>query len=562
MMYSPEQLHGYQKIAVYRQYHQPDSMLWLDMGLGKTVITLTTIDYRMRQNEIRKALIFGPLRVVHTVWENEARKWEHLKHLRFQIIHGSENKKEQRLFDNDVDIHLINYENMAWLASILNRCFLSQNKKLPWQMVVYDEVTKVKKSNTVRMSGGKKRLKKSQQINMYSDDGIFVLNDHCLCKGDSIVFNDLIKCLNKDKEYFVKHVTKDRFSLHHNLKSPSIPLPNLSYAGKLTVQKLKVIKGWNSVLKEFKYRTGLTGTPAPNGYKDLHGQYLAVDGGKRLGWFFTHFARNYLTPNFNGFGYRIDKIGIKGIERQIKDITIKMSASDYLTLPDSIVNDIIVDLPPRIRGLYDELERELFVELDEQNDIEVFNTVSLTNKCLQFSNGSPYLKPNEPEWYPLHDAKLNALESVLEEAYGSPVLVAYLFKPDAERIMVKFKRFKPVNITETKPKDLGKVIKDIIDGKHLLIVGHPASMSHGIDGLQDACHIGVWFGLNWNLEFYQQFMGRYIRQGQKKTTITHRILCNDTMDEAVRISLEGKSNCQEDLKKSIGQYRNAKIRKF
>lgn len=558
MIYSPEQLHGYQKTAVYQQYHNPDSMLWLDMGLGKTVITLTTIDYRMRQNEISKALIFGPLRVVHTVWENESRKWEHLKHLRFQIIHGSESKKEQRLFNNDVDIHLINYENMAWLASTLDRYFLSQKKKLPWQMVVYDEVTKIKKSNTVRMSGGKKRLKKSRQVNMHSSDGVFVLNDHGFYKRDSIVFNDSVELLTKDKEYFVKHVTKDRFSLHHNLKSPPIPIPSIRYEGKLTVRKAKMLKGWNSVLKEFSYRTGLTGTPAPNGYGDLHGQYLAVDGGKRLGWFFNQFSQNYLTSNFNGFGHRVTKIGMELIKKQIKDITVEMSASDYLQLPGSIVNDIIVELPPKIRESYDMLEKELFVELDNQTGIEVFNAVSLTNKCLQFSNGSPYLRSNKPEWYPLHDVKLNALESVLEEAYGSPVLVAYLFKPDAQRIMVKFKRFSPVNITETPAKDLGRVIKNITEGKHLLVVGHPASMSHGIDGLQNVIHIGVWFGLNWNLEFYQQFMGRYIRQGQKKTTITHRIMCNNTMDEAVRISLENKSTSQEDLKKALGQYRSTR----
>lgn len=558
-MYSPEQLHDYQKMAVYQQYHNSDSMLWLDMGLGKTVITLTTIDYRMRQNEISKALIFGPLRVIHTVWEKEARKWEHLKHLRFQIIHGSENKKEQRLFNNDVDIHLINYENMAWLASTLDRYFLSQQKKLPWQMVVYDEVTKVKKSNTVRMSGGKKRLKKSWSVEMRTLDGIFVLKDHCFHRGDSILFEKSINCLDVSKEYFVKHITKDKFSLHHDLKSPSIPLPLMNYTGKLIVRKTKILKGWNSILTDFSYRTGLTGTPAPNGYVDLHGQYLAVDGGKRLGWFFNQFSRNYLTLNFNGFGYKVTEVGIKMIEKQIKDITIKMSASDYLTLPDSVVNDIIVELPLKIREQYDTLEKELFVELDERNDIEVFNTVSLSNKCLQFSNGSPYLRSNEPEWYPLHDAKLKALESILEEAYGSPVLVAYLFKPDAERIMVNFKRFKPVNITETKPKDLARVIQNIIDGKHLLIVGHPASMGHGIDRLQDVIHIGVWFGLNWNLEFYQQFMGRYIRQGQKKTTFTHRIMCNNTMDEAVRISLENKSTSQEDLKKAIDQYRGANM---
>ena len=533
-------------------------MLWLDMGLGKTVITLTTIEHRIRTKEIEKALIFGPLRVIHTIWENEARKWEHLKHLRFQIIHGSERKKQRAFINKDTDIHLINYENMAWLADTLNHGFYFGQKVLPWQMVVYDEITKIKNSNTVRMAGKTKYSKKKRQVKMHVVDGNFNLVDHGFCKGDSIFFNNPIEHLSQGKEYFTKHSRRNRFTIHENMNSPVKSLPLIEYEGELLVKRKTSIKGWNTVLKGFKYRTGLTGTPAPNGYGDLHGQYLAVDGGKRLGWFSSHFKKTYMAPNFNGFGYRVKESSVKIIEQRIQDITLKMDAKDYLTIPKSIVNDIVVELPFEIRDQYDTLEKELFVELDSRDNIEVSSAVSLANKCLQFSNGSPYLRPNEPEWYPLHDEKLKALGSVLEEACGSPILVAYLFKPDAERIMVKFKCFNPVNITETKPRDLSGVIQNIIDGKHLLIVGHPASMGHGIDGLQKVIHIGVWFGLNWNLELYQQFMGRYIRQGQKKTTFTHRIMCHRTIDEAVRLSLENKSTSQEDLKKAIGQYRSAK----
>ncbi len=478
-MFEYSQLHSYQTTAIEHQIHHRDSMLWLDMGLGKTVITLSTIAHRIKTGEVSKVLIFGPLRVIHSVWTTEAKKWSHLKHLKFQVIYGTDKQREMRMFNPHVDIYLINYENMSWLAGILDHYFISQNKKLPYEMVVYDEVTKVKKSNTVRMSGG---------------------------------------WVDEEK----------------------------------TIAKI----GWRKILDHFNFRTGLTGTPSPNGYGDLHGQFLAVDGGKRLLKFVTHFREKYLNRNYNGFGYSVTSEGVKSIRASIQDITIHMSASDHLKMPDSIINDVYVDLPVKVMDLYKELENEFFVELDNDVDIEVFNKASLSNKCLQFCNGSPYKNPNEPEWHLLHNAKIKALESILEEANGNPVLVAYTFKSDAERILKTFKRFLPVNITTVKPKNLSRVLGDIKNNRHQVILGHPASMGHGIDGLQKVCHIGVWFGLNWNLEYYQQFIARYNRQGQTKTTITHRILCQGTIDMVVRDTIEDKNTNQNNLKKSIQRYRD------
>jgi len=177
-------------------------MLWLQMGLGKTIITLTTIVEKMRAGQVEKVLIFGPLRVIQAVWEREARKWEHTRHLRFSVVHGTKTKRLRSLFA-DADIFLTNYENMNWLAQELNNYYLVPNKEFPFQMVVYDEISKVKNSNTLRMKGGSRSR-------------------------------------------------KDRHGAEH---------------------KIKVI-GWRHLMGHFKYRTGLTGTPARNGYLDLFGQYL------------------------------------------------------------------------------------------------------------------------------------------------------------------------------------------------------------------------------------------------------------------------------------------------
>ena len=154
----PQQLHKYQQECIIHMLHNDDSMLWLQVGLGKTIISLTTIVERMRAGHMQKTLIFGPLRVIQAVWAREARKWSHTQHLRFSVVHGTKQKRTRALFV-DADVYLINYEMMNWLAETLDHYYLSQDKPLPFQMVVYDEVSKLKNSTTLRMAGGKRDRK-------------------------------------------------------------------------------------------------------------------------------------------------------------------------------------------------------------------------------------------------------------------------------------------------------------------------------------------------------------------------------------------------------------------
>lgn len=400
----PSQLHDYQKQCVLHQLYNDDSMLWLQMGLGKTPITLTTIVDRMRAGQVKKVLIFGPLRVIQAVWAREARKWEHTKHLRFSIVHGTKEKRLRALF-TEADIYLINYENMNWLADTLVHYYLSQEKPLPFEMVVYDEVSKLKSSTALRMAGGK-----------------------------------------RDR--------KDKRGERYEIK----------------------VTGWRKILDHFKYRTGLTGTPAANGYLDLHGQYLAVDGGKRLGEYITRYKDSYFASDYMGWSYSPTEIGKKWIEHVISDITIKMDAKDYLDMPETKIVNMMVDLPESVRKAYKDIEMELFTRLESGSEVEVFSKSSVSNKCLQFCNGSPYLSSESPEYEAIHDAKLDALEEILEEAGGSPVLCSYSFKSDAERIMSKFKKYRPVNMTTAKSKDTEKIINDWNAGKIPLLIGHPACL--------------------------------------------------------------------------------------
>jgi SNF2 family DNA or RNA helicase len=483
VLLTPQHLHEYQKECVLHQLYYPDSMLWLQMGLGKTAITLTTIVDRMRAGQVKKVLIFGPLRVIQAVWEREARKWSHTKHLRFSVLHGAKEKRTRALFA-DADIFLCNYESMNWLAQELDHYFLSQGHPLPMQMVVYDEVSKLKNSTTKRMAGGKREKRDK--------------------RGDT-------------------------------------------HAQKLT--------GWRKMINEFHFRIGLTGTPASNGYIDLHGQYLAVDGGERLGEFITHYRDSYFESDYNGWKYSPTAIGREWIEHKISDITKKMDAKDYLDMPAVKIVNMMVTMPDRVREAYRELEKQLFTKLDSGTELELFNKASLSNKCLQFCNGSAYRTLGQAGYELLHQEKLDALEEVIEEAGGHPVLCSYSFVSDAERIMEHFKKLKPVNLTATKSSATGKVIDNWNAGRIKLLIGHPASMGHGIDGLQQAGHILVWFGLPWSLELYNQMNSRLDRQGQANPVSIIRILCNDSVDLAVADAIERKQDDESGLKAAIDRYR-------
>lgn len=480
----PQQLYEYERSCIMHQLTHDESMLWLGMGLGKTIVTLTTIVDRMRTGQVQKVLIFGPLRVIQAVWAREARKWEHTKHLRFSVVHGTKEKRARALFA-DADIYLVNYEAMNWLAQELDHYYISQDKPLPFQMVVYDEVSKLKNSTTLRMAGG-----------------------------------------NRDR----KDGRGETYKIH--------------------------VTGWRKVIPHFKYRTGLTGTPASNGYLDLHGQFLAVDGGERLGEYITHYKDSYFTSDYSGWKYSPTEMGKQWIEFKISDITVKMDSRDYLDLPDCKVTNLMIDLPIVARRAYIEMEKKMFTMLDSGTEVEVFSRSSVSNKTLQFCNWSPYLSSESSEFEALHDAKLDALEEVLEEAGGSPVLCSYTFKADAVRIMKRFKKYRPLNLTATPSKDTENIINKWNRGEIKLMIGHPASMGHGVDGLQDSGHILVWFGLNWSLELYEQMCGRLNRQGQTHPVSIIRILCNDTIDLAVADALERKTDDQEGLKAALQRYRD------
>lgn len=462
-MLTLQDTHNYQRQAINFLIAHPRAMLWLFLGAGKTMVSLTVISHLIRHGVIRAAMVFGPLRVVQSAWEREAAKWEHLQHLRFGRILGTAQQRMAGL-QADADIYLCNYDNLKWLSLQLQHYFIQQGTLLPFDYLTLDEITRMKNYETERMRA---------------------------------------------------------------------MLPLLPY---------------------FTWRSGLTGTPVSRGYYDLFGQYLCLDNGERLGTSTQIYTDNWFEQvGYGGYSYQPTEAGKRAIEGRIADITLDMPQDEYLKLPELIVDDIYVELSPRHRRQYDALERDFFTDLDNGAEVLVAHEAGKVNKLLQFANGAVYTDTETKTWEKVHDEKLNALESIVEEAGGEPILLAYAYRTDALRIMQRFPFAR--NLTDMTDGQFNQALDDWGEGKLRLLIGHPGSMGHGVDGLQVRGNIAVWYGLNHSLELTQQLNGRLHRQGQGRPVRCYRIMARDTWDEIQRDNLSGHYQDQKTLREAVGAYR-------
>jgi SNF2 family DNA or RNA helicase len=286
----------------------------------------------------------------------------------------------------------------------------------------------------------------------------------------------------------------------------------------------------------------LTGTPSPNGLQDLWGQMWFVDSGHRLGRTFDAFKQRWFRPSHTGYGVDATDDAQGQIQTALKDVCITIDAADWFDLQKPIVNTIMVDLPPAARVLYTEMEKRMFMEL-EGHEVEALNAAAKTMKCLQIANGAAYVEEGTA-WKKIHDEKLDALEEIVEEAGGMPVLVAYHFKSDLARLKARFPDGRQLDSNS-------QTIDDWNAGKIPLLFAHPASAGHGLN-LQDGSNILAFFSVNWNLEEHQQIIERIgpVRQlqaGHKRPVFMHFILAADTVDELILERLQTKREVQDIL---------------
>lgn len=330
----------------------------------------------------------------------------------------------------------------------------------------------------------------------------------------------------------------------------------------------KVVADESTKLKSFRLRQGgvraqalakvahckvdrfieLTGTPSPNGLVDLWGQAWFLDRGQRLGRSFDAFKSRWfqsIQVGADRHAVRLDPLPFaqEQIEDRMRDLCLSLDARDYFDISEPIVNVIRVELPARARSLYRDMEREMFLALDCGTEIEAFNAASKTIKCLQLANGAIYTD-EAGNWQEVHDAKLQALEDVIEEAAGMPVLVAYHFKSDLARLMKAFPRGRVLD------KD-PQTIRDWNAGKIPVLFAHPASAGHGLN-LQDGGNILAFYGHWWDLEQYQQIIERIgptrqAQAGHDRPVFIHHIVAADTLDEAVMARRDSKRAVQDLL---------------
>lgn len=441
MKYKP---HNYQQFATDFILNQSICCLMLDMGLGKTVITLTALwQLALDSFDVSRVLVIAPKRVAEDTWPKELAKWEHLTGLTSSLILGSAAERKAAL-QRKAFLYIINRENVAWLV---------KNHYWDFDMVVIDELSSFKSNKAERF-----------------------------------------KAMKKVRPMITRIV-------------------------------------------------GLTGTPAPNTLLDLWPQMYLMDMGQRLGRFIGGFRDRFFLPDKRNreiiYSYKPREGAEDAIYALISDICISMKAADYLDMPERIDNRIEVSMSPKEWKLYDTFQKDMVLSIGDE-ELDATNAAALSNKLLQMANGAVY--GEDKKVIRIHDRKLDALEDLVEAANGKPLLVAYWYKHDLQRIKARFKNARCI--------DTAKDIDDWNAGKIPLALIHPASAGHGLNLQDGGCTI-VWFGLTWSLELYQQLNARLWRQGQKHTVVIHHIVTKGTHDEDVMRALENKDTRQSALIEAV-----------
>lgn len=438
--------HDYQAYAIdYIETH-PVAAVLLDMGLGKTVISLTAIaDLLFDSFVAHRVLVIAPLRVARDTWPAEIGKWAHLQHLTYTVAVGSVKERRVALMKS-ADITIINRENLAWLI---------EESGFPFDF-------------------------------------------------DTVVIDELSS--------FKSHQSK----------------------------RFKVLMRVRPTVKRV---IGLTGTPSSNGLMDLWAEFRLLDLGERLGRFITQYRYEYFTPDKrNGdivYSYKPLPYAEEAIYRKISDITISMKSTDHLKMPELISTQYEVRLSEDEAERYTDLKQELILQLPD-GEVTAANAAALTQKLAQLANGAIYADTGDVIEF--HERKLDALEDIIESANGKPVLVAYWFRHDLQRIKNRF------TVRELKSS---KDIADWNKGEIPVAVIHPASAGHGLN-LQAGGSTLVWFGLTWSLELYQQTNARLWRQGQNaRTVVIQHIVTKGTIDERILKALQAKDKTQAALIEAV-----------
>lgn len=457
-------LHNYQKEAVKFVENHKNAALLLDMGCGKTIITLTAMTHLIDYCDVSRVLVVAPKKVAESSWAQEADKWEHTRGLEVSVILGTA-KERLNAMSKVADIYVTSRDLFVWVLEN------SAKTGFEFDTLVLDELTSFKNSASKRF-----------------------------------------KALKRVRPYISRVI-------------------------------------------------GLTGTPAPNGLKDIWAQMYCIDMGESLGRVKTKFINTYFDTFRKGniiIRCDIRKGAEEDIYKRIKPICLTMKAEDYLELPPVMEQTIRVELSPAQYARYEAFERESVMQFQADSEgqptnIIATNAAALCNKLQQFANGAIYTEDHQVML--LHEEKMDMLMELIEQAQASndSVLIFYQYQHDCDRILAN----KALKGLEVRKYEDDQDLQDWNAGEIDVLVTHPASTAYGLN-LQKGGHIIIWYGTGWNAELYLQGNARLRRQGQTRTTMVYRMAVADTMDwdamQAIDRKVSGQEAMLEALKSRINQY--------
>lgn len=481
--------HAGQKLGVSFLLKHPSAGLFADPGVGKTTMVMGAFKILQKKKLASRMLVIAPLKPCHLVWGPESQKWTDFAHLRVEVLHGP--GKDEALA-RDADIYVINPEGLDWLL------------------------------DATRTTNRKGRVSVTIDLKGFKALGF-----------DTLVLDELT---------LWKHTSSGR---HKALKQ---------------------------VVATFARRWGLTGTPAPNGLIDLFGQAYMLDLGRAFGPFITKFRNEFFVPSYDGHSYNLSIGAEKRIYERLKPLVLRLKATDYVDMPMIVPTIRKFPLPPAARKFYDKLEEEMVAELNGTT-LTAVTASTLSTKIRQIASGGVYVDDVVSEilgkktpktevitstgrpWLHIHNEKTELLDDLVEELNGSPLFIGYEFHHDLARIEKWHKgRFKTdiPNLGSGVSTARAKALEaEWNAGKLPVLTGHPRSVGHGLNLQSSGNHI-VWYTTPWDLELYDQFIGRIARQGSKhKRVFVHHLIAEKTIDERIYAVLNSKRKTQNALLEAL-----------
>lgn len=371
---------------------------------------------------------------------------------------------------------------------------------------------------------------------------------HGATKDKKLHDNSLIHVINFEGLQWLASTIK---RLGIKMPYDMLVVDEISYLKNTRTQRFKAL---SPMLDQFKRRFGLTGSPAPNSLMDIFGPQLVIDRGATFGKYITHFRTNYFYPTgYGGYTWQIQAGAEEKIHEALANKVLRMSAQDYLDLPELIYNRVYVHLPEKAMKLYKDLEDKLLIDI-ENGQVTAMNAAVAVGKCQQIANGAIYLDGEERQTQEVHDEKLIAVADIVEELSGQPCIIGYHFKHDLERLQKLFPDAPVIGSGVSGDKMTG-IINRWNMGQVPILLAHPQSAGHGLN-LQGAGHAVIWFSNTWSLEIFEQFIRRLWRQGQRNNIVVHQIIAKKTIDEAIVAAINSKDKTQQSLMLAIKEYVN------